>query len=551
VNFSAGNCTSGLRNIVYVATENNSVYAIDADTYAVCKQVSLNNSGETAIPVTALPAACDNISGSTTYGTVGITSTPVIDPANNILFVVSAHQVGTAPPYSYTQRLNALDATTLSPLGPALDLPTIINNHKPSGYPTFYALNENQRSGLLLATSSTTANIYVAWGSFCDSSITSGGYFGLAAEFDYSYATKSLDTSHVEAFYPMGTSAASGGKGGGGIWMSGGAPAADSGGNVYVAVGNGNFEGVTSPLNYGESIVKLGNPLTVEDYYTPNVWSKLNSGTTGPVGCAGYPTICQIPSLAGGDWDLGSGGVVILTRSSGSTYGKLVAGGKEGIFYVTYYCSSSTCPASTWNQLMGGLDGGGYGTNTHSDETNYACTPATTPTNGDVAQCFYGVPVTTRAESGERATPAYWAPAGATPYLYTVGTTDVLKAYQFVSGTFTTPAGASGSTTYPYPGATPSISWDGSHTTTAIVWVLDTHAWKSTTNNRAVLSAYAAVPNGTSLTRLWVDPNPTANAPGATKFMVPTIANGKIYIGGQQASGCGSTCTGLLAIYHQ
>lgn len=88
--------------MVYVATENNTVYAIDADNYSICASQTLNKSGETAIPVTALPppqgqtVACNNLTGSSSNGTVGVTSTGVIDPGSyngsptNVWFVASA-----------------------------------------------------------------------------------------------------------------------------------------------------------------------------------------------------------------------------------------------------------------------------------------------------------------------------------------------------------------------------------------------------------------------------------------------------------------------------
>jgi hypothetical protein len=73
------------KNMVYIATENNTIYAIDADNYGICAQLTLNKSGanvDTAIPVTALPQAgggpCSNLTGSMTYGTVGVTGTPAI-----------------------------------------------------------------------------------------------------------------------------------------------------------------------------------------------------------------------------------------------------------------------------------------------------------------------------------------------------------------------------------------------------------------------------------------------------------------------------------------
>ncbi len=563
VPFNAGACTGGsARNMVYVATENNSVYAIDAGTYTICKQVSLN-SGDTAIPVPDLPPApntttpCNNITGNSTYGTVGITGTPAIDPGNNVLFVVSAHKSTTGV---YTQRLNALDITTLASLS-TLDLPSHI-----TGSPTFYAINENQRSGLLVTRNSDSSdNIFVSWGTFCDGNAGTNGSFGLIAEFDWNPTTKAIGTA-VETFYPQGaytnlTSPNSAGPAG--IWMSGGAPAADGGGNVYFAVGNGHFEGITSKtLNFGESIVKLGVVPTysVLDYYTPNVWNVLNNGTNSNVSCSEYPNdhTCVISALPQGDWDLGSGGVVLLTTSSVTSYGELVAAGKEGMFYVTFYCKSSTqCPTTNWNQLMGGLDGlasagqGGYNTDISSRSQDYSCTPVATamkPSPGNLAQCFYGVPVqATRAESGERATPAFWSPAGATAYLYAVGTTDALEAYAFSpsSGTFTITTVPSGATTYNYPGATPTISWDGTHTSTAIVWVLETAGYK--TGSPAVLSAYAAVPSGTALNQLWTS---GTTGPPATKFVVPTVANGKVFVAGGSCTSS-TSCAGALTIYHQ
>jgi hypothetical protein len=567
------NCSAGTLNMVYVATENNTLYAIEADSpYNTCQSLSLNNpsgpNADTSIPVTALPGPggpCNNLTGSMTYGTVGVTGTPVIDPNHNTLFVVSSHQ-SVSTPYTYTERLNAVDITKLT-LVNYLDIPTAVNAAKPSGYPTFYTLNESQRSGVLLTKIGTNGvNIFVAWGSFCDSNISAGGSFGLLSEFDWSYPN--LQFSNVaENFYPEGTSTNISWSplAPAGVWMSGGAPAADAGGNVYAAVGNGNFEGVSTPLNFGNSIVKLGSSsLTEEDFYTPNVWPILNTGTKvgQPVSCGGTCTT----SLPMGDWDLGSGGTVILTSSSATQYGELVAAGKEGMFYVTYFCSSSTnCPpTNNWNQLMGGLDGGGYGTGSASNPFNYACTPVATPMTpapGNIAQCFYGVQVQPlQSESGQRATAAFW-PNGTTPYLYTVGTTDVLKGRSFntTTGVFTDPADATGAPpsggTFGYPGASPTITSNGTNFDTAVVWVLDTSGFHNASNHRAILTAYAAKPNTSgsclpyNLCQLWT--SGTTTGPGSTKFMVPTVANGKVYVAGQSANGCGSSCPGLLVIYHQ
>jgi hypothetical protein len=366
-----------------------------------------------------------------------------------------------------------------------------------------------------------------------------GGSFGLVSEFDFNYTSNQFVTQ-AENFYVQGKSTNLSTPTGNpaGVWMAGGAPAADAGGNVYVVTGNGNFEGVTTPLNFGNSIVKLGgSPLAEEDFYAPNVWSFLNTGSMGQTLncgtdylCGPCPPTCVV--LGQTDWDLGSGGVVLLTTSSTSAkgYGELAAGGKEGMFYVTYYCSSSTqCPTSNWNRLMGGLDGGaGYGTDSGSSALSTLCTQSgqLTPGAGTIAQCFYGEPVTTRPDSGQRGTPAYWP--GLTPYLYTVGISDSLKAYPFTASTGlftvnTTPAQSSG--TFAYPAATPVITSNGSNFGSALVWVLDTSAYARPPNNQAVLTAFAAKPNGSSLTPLW---SSLTSGPGAVKFTIPTIANGKV-----------------------
>jgi hypothetical protein len=545
------------RNMVYVATEANTLYAIDADYYGICTSLPLNNS-DTAIPVSQVGnGACNNLSGSKTNGTVGITGTPVIDPNHNMLFAVSSHVSGSA----YRQRLNAVDITNLT-LVKALGLEGPINASMPPGYPTFYVQNEDQRAGLTLTKIGTTgANIYIGWGTYCDSHDSSlGGSFGLVSEFDFDYGTKTFGST-AENFYVQGMntdlSAPLGNPAG--VWMAGGAPAADAGGNVYVVTGNGNFEGMNTPLNLGNSIVKLGGSSfqNAEDFYTPNVWKQLNSGASGvscgtDYLCSPCPTPCGFISLGQTDWDLGSGGVVLLTDSSATGYGEMVAGGKEGMFYVPYYCKSSAqCPTTNWNQLMGGLDGAGYGFNSGGSlYTSIPCTMGPALTKGGIAQCFYGEPLTTRMDSGQRGTPAYWA--GSTPYLYTVGISDSLKAYPFTGGLFTvntTPAESS--STYAFPGVTPVITSNGASFASAVVWVLDTSAYGTPGNNQAVLSAYAAKPpSGSSWTPLWTS---GTTGPGAVKFTIPTIANGKVYVPGQVGvGGCGTSlgCKGLLMIYH-
>lgn len=555
-------------NLVYVVTENNTIYAILADSpYTICGSQTLNN-GDSAMYISD-SATCNNLSGTTTDGTIGVTGTPAIDPNQDVMFVVSSHRSSSG---SLTQRLSAVNIQNLQVLARLNDLATGINSVKKAGYPTFYVANESQRSGLLITKSGTSAiNIYVSWGTFCDSNIASGGSFGLLAEFDYAYGSQSF-SSTIETLYPEGTNTNLNftPQAPAGVWMSGGAPAADGAGNVYTAVGNGNFD-ATLP-NYGESIVKLGGfPISVEDYYTPNVYKQLNQGTQGvPVSCGDITEyLCATQSannytitLSQGDWDLGAGGIVLLTPSSSSGFGELVAAGKEGMFYVVYYCSSSTnCEyPNYWNRIMGGLDGGGYGTNNGSSPVTTPCTEGTVSSmgnSGNAVQCFYGVLVTTRRESGQRATPAFWpgktGSNGSSPYLYTVGTTDTLKAYQFTTSTgqfSVTNAPAQSSSSFGYPGASPVITSNGADFSSAVVWFLDTSGFGTGYDS---ISAYTANPgSGSTLKRLWT--SQSGSGPGVTKFMVPTIANGKVYVAGQQNTSCrgagNNPCPGLLVVYH-
>jgi hypothetical protein len=554
-------------NMVYAVTENNTIYAILADSpYTICGSQTLNN-GDSAMYVSD-SATCINLTGTTTDGTIGVTGTPAIDPNQDVMFVVSSHRSSSG---SLTQRLTAVNIENLQILARLNDLATGINNLKQSGYPTFYVANEFQRSGLLITKSGTSAvNIYVTWSTFCDSNIASGGSFGLLAEFDYAYSSHSF-SSTIETFYPeeKSTNLNFTPHAPAGVWMSGGAPAADGAGNLYIAVGNGIFD-ATIP-NYGESILKLGgSPISVEDYYTPNAYKQLNQGGSGLI-CAVPGTteyLCaaqQQPytiDLSGGDWDLGAGGVVLLTPSSSSGFGELAAAGKEGMFYAVYYCSSSTnCKYPTYsNQIMGGLDGGGYGTNTGSLPTTTPCTQGTVSSMGNLGkavQCFYGVLVTTRPESGQRATAAFWpgktGSNGSSPYLYTVGASDTLKAYQFTTSTgqfSVTNAPAQSSSSFGYPGASPVITSNGTDFSSAVAWVLDTSSFKTGYDS---ISAYTANPgSGSTLTRLWT--SPSGSGPGVTKFMVPTIANGKVYVAGQQNTSCSGVgnnpCPGLLVVYH-
>jgi hypothetical protein len=609
------NCpaSGGPYNLVLVATQNNSVYAFTyTDTagsfkFTQCWSLSLNGSNqfgsEYAIPFNVLPQyltfPCNNIIPQS-----GITSTPVIDTSVTppIMYVVSAHQVPNGNnTYLYPYRIHAILLNTgAEATGSPYDMSSLL----PS---PLTAATENQRPGLAMFKSTIgVANIYIGFGSYCDISPYSGYLAGLS----FSYKTQTfapIATSNSVFDTEEGQTNQDGG-----IWMGGAAPAVDSAGNVYVSVANGTWNGNSTRASvFGESVVKIASStttgLTAVDYYTPNDYAGLNDG--GVKVCSAYgPNTCpagysfSLGSGGGaGDLDLGSGGVTLVSPigvpnvcGSGQA---LVAGGKEGVIYDM--CASLETD-NTLQTAMGGWDGCGYACNgiQPSNEADTACTQAPTPGNGAIAQCFQGVNAgenlgTILDSPGIHGTEAFWAGSGLN-YLYVggAGTTNsptALVAYQMTaSGLFNT-AGVTETTpkTYPWPGTVPVVSWNGSASSTGIVWALNVGAFGQWSPNKkqvfesnpakpAILTAYQAVPqavNGvTGLKALWESSTSTKNyGPGAVKFTVPTVANGFVFVpggvsgyapglpGGPNVNCTASflatsttpTCQGMLSVYGQ
>jgi len=229
--------SGGTHNVVYVCTENNSVYAFDADTAGITYwQTNLG---------TPFTPSCSDLTP-----VVGITGTPVIDLSSGTLYLDTKLEAGPA------QELHALDITTGSE---KFGGPVTIS----AG--SFSASLEHQRPGLLLL----NGVVYVAFGSHCDD----GAYHG------YVLGYNATNLSQVCAFdvTPTGSQGA--------VWSGGMAPAADTNGNIYIMTGNGTFDGVT---NYSESMIKLNGSLAVQDYATPSDYASLTMmdedfGSGGPV----------------------------------------------------------------------------------------------------------------------------------------------------------------------------------------------------------------------------------------------------------------------------
>jgi uncharacterized protein (TIGR03437 family) len=267
----------GARNVVYVATMHNSVYAIDADTPQSSTPLWQVNLGP------AVPSSLLNFSDI--LPEVGILSSPVIDLTKQAIYVVSDILVNGAPVF-WIHALSLADGHEIL-YGPRVISATVNGNGAGSYFGTllFDPMMHLQRPALALA----NGMVYVSFGSHGDA----GAYHGWILGYDAANLQSRVSVINL-SLNGIGAS----------VWQSGRGPAIDKNGNLYVATGNGDFDGSS---NFGESVVKLSSDLKVLDYYTPNEWADLN----------------------GSDWDLGSTGVILIPDTS-----LVVTGAKSGLLYL-------------------------------------------------------------------------------------------------------------------------------------------------------------------------------------------------------------------------
>ena len=274
----------GTHNVVYVATENDSVYAFDADSGGALWQVTFTNSG--AVTVSSGEVGCSQI-----QPTIGITSTPVIDLSRGAIYVVAMTQESG----NYVQRLHALDLSTGAekPGSPVAIEATYPGTGEGGSTVVFNPRNYKQRPGLMLL----NGVVYTAWASHCDIGTYHGWLIG--------YDAGTLQQVSVYNNTPDGNM--------GSFWNGGAAPAADANGNIFVVSANGDFDG---NQNLGESYIKLSSSggLGVADYFTPFNYAALN----------------------GADLDTGSAGVALIGDEAGSPAHPhlMTSAGKEGRIYL-------------------------------------------------------------------------------------------------------------------------------------------------------------------------------------------------------------------------
>jgi hypothetical protein len=293
----------GVHNVVYVATENNSVYAFDADSAG---SPLWNLSLGPPAPQWALP--CKDI-----QPTVGVTGTPVIDPKTNTLYVVAR----TVKDRTNFYHLHALDlATGAEKFGGPVQISASVSGTAEGsrgGKINFDAQLQLQRPGLVL----TNGNVYITFGSMCDFSTFHGWIFA--------YDAQSLVQTSVFLTTPNG--------GHGGIWQSGAAPTLDLDGNLYVVVGDGFFDANIGGANYGQSVVKFSlnrTGISPTDYFAPFDQEALDKR----------------------NMDLGTGGSILLPDQAGVHPHLLITVGKAGTIYVLDRDNLGHFKASSNDQIV-------------------------------------------------------------------------------------------------------------------------------------------------------------------------------------------------------
>ncbi len=442
----------GTQNVIFVATEMDSVYAFDADANP-CKQLwktSLIPPGSQAIETPILGATSANI-----VPFVGITGTPVIGVSTSALYVVAATQ--TVPmkpalsPASYSHLLYCAglgDGTAGNSARRSRN--RLADVWQPSVFDTSA---ENQRPALLLD----NGTVYVGFGSFGEI----GVYHGWLFEYD----STTLQQTGVFNVTPDSTQ--------GGIWQSGGGPSADSNHNVFLATGDGPFGPTIGGMNFSDSFLqfKTAGVLSISDSFTPC--------EQGPHDTPGQ--------------DVGTGAPVLLPDSAGSTSQPhlLIGGSENGSLYVVN------------RDLMGGYDG--------------SCMTDSPPR----------VQVVSTGSGAILSTPLFWNNS-----VFIAPGDGNLMSFPMSGGILaSSPSTSQSPETLGPQGATPVISSNG--TNNAILWLIDSSGALATPNTPAILRAYD--PNNLS-NEIYNSAMAAASRDAAglaVKFTVPTVANGKVYVGTQ------------------
>ena len=441
------NGSPGYHNVVYVATEHDSVFAFDADgkvSGPLWQAVFINPPN-----IVTIPGSCLN----DVTAEIGITATPTIDPASNTIYVEARtleNPTGQCAG-TFVHKLHALDITTGEEKfgGPVIVQASVPGTGSGSvnGTLSFNPKTQNVRPGLLLSKSSQDVNsiVYLGSASLEDNPPFHGWILG--------YDSQTLALKYVYNTTPNG--------GDGGVWQLGAGLSADARGSIFVQTGNGSFDNTKD--NFGQSLLKLtpsNGSLRLTDYFTPANWKVLNSH----------------------DWDMSSGGVLLLPNQQNTSHPHvMVGGGKEGTIYVVdrdhlgkFHSGGDTILQEIVGAIRASVPDGSY----------------------------YGI----------------WGTAGYfNNNVYIFGHHDYPKMFKLNNGLLPTTATSTGTTQMKSP--SPVFSANGSRN--GLVWILQYDV--------LVLSAFD--PN--DLTHEYYNTNQNKKRDqlkGTIDVVTPTVANGRVYV---------------------
>jgi hypothetical protein len=489
--------SGAIHNVVYVATEHDTLYALDADgklPTLLWKVSCLVVHGSACTRGTAalnVNPACEPdlfAAGPCTVVEVGLHSTPVISLFAGAIYIVtktretaSTSSGANCVPVPGTAQFNcfyfSLHALNLSNGAERTGSPAMVQYPGSSTLPSFSPLLQRNRPALLLA----NGNVYIAFGGVGDTQPYYGWVFAykadtLAMATPTPFVSTPLANSEPCSTLPAAPNA-------GGIW-SVGALAADSSGNLFVSTGQGAYDGSS---NFGDSFLKLsGTSLAILDSFTP-----FNEN-----------------ELACNDWDAGSGSPMLLPLSAGSPTipNVMIVGTKEGmesnhsvmgrIYLINRdnMGKHSTISDHILKELIGSL---------------------ANPYN---PYLLFNTPAYWNHHVYVGPAPPTFSPSSATPVS--------LLAFSAFSGTISSTPVSRSAADFIYSGANPTVSANG--TTNGIVWALSRKYTHGTATVNSALRAFNALNLSTELYNSSLN---IADALGGdvTSFTVPTIANGKVY----------------------
>jgi uncharacterized repeat protein (TIGR03806 family) len=461
----------GVHNVVYVVTEHDTLYAFDADdnngaNASPLWQVSFLNP---AAGVTSVPGG--DVGTSDIVPEIGITATPVIDPATGTIYLEAKTKEVSGGVTSYVHRLHALDIATGAERtsGAVANSPVIINatgypgtgtpgysDNDGAGHVVFNTLREHSRPALTLL----NGVLYLGFASHGDNQPYHGWLFA--------YDAQTLAQLSVYNTTPNG--------GLGGFWQGGGGATVDAAGNLYYETGNGTFDATGATFNqtnnnFAMSVLKFSTTngiLKLVDYFAPH----------------------DAVALSGGDVDLGSGASIVLPDSVGTAAHPhlLAAAGKDGRIYLIDRDNMGRFNSANDSQIV-----------------------------QVVPNAFAG------GQNGSYMTPVFFNNT-----LYYIGMNDRLKAFSMTPGKISTTPVVTATVFGDKGSSSPSLSANG--TNNAILWAMESDAYAS--SGPGILHAY----NATNVAQELYNSSQNLardNPGGAVKFTVPTIVNGKVYVGSQ------------------